>query len=166
LRIAVITISDRASKGIYADKSGPAIVAVLAAALPEAEIKTQIVPDDKEEILEAFIKHGSADWILTTGGTGPSPRDVTPEASARYCDREVPGIADYLRIESLKETPNAVFSRGYAGLHGQQFVVNFPGSVSGASFCARLMVPLLEHGTAMAKGEGHQGHEEHPGHLA
>lgn len=164
MKIAVITISDRASKGIYADKSGPAIVQILKAQIPGAEIKSAIVPDDPEIILEAFKKHADADWILTTGGTGPSPRDVTPETSARYCDREVPGIADYLRFESLKETPNAVFSRGYAGLHGKQFVVNFPGSVAGAEFCARLMAPLLEHGTAMAMGEGHEA--AHAPHIA
>lgn len=156
MKIAVITVSDRASKGIYADLSGPAIVKVLESALPGCEIAGEIVPDEADKILAAFSRHSDADWILTTGGTGPAPRDVTPEATRAYCDREMPGIADYLRAESLRETPNAVFSRGVAGLRGIQYVVNFPGSEKAARFCAVLMAPLMAHGTAMAKGEGHE----------
>jgi molybdopterin adenylyltransferase len=158
VKIAVITSSDRASKGIYADLSGPAIVEVLKSALPGSVIEYDLVPDDVSAMLAAFSRHPDADWILTTGGTGPAPRDVTPEATLAYCDREMPGIADYLRVESLKETPNAVFSRGVAGLRGTQYVVNFPGSEKAARFCAGLLAPLMAHGTAMAKGEGHEPH--------
>lgn len=166
MKIAVITVSDRASKGIYADLSGPAIVKVLEAALPGSAIATEIVPDEVPAILAALSRHADSDWILTTGGTGPSPRDVTPEATLAYCDREMPGIADYLRLESLKETPNAVFSRGAAGLKGTQYVVNFPGSVKAASFCAGLVAPLMAHGTAMARGEGHEPHDSHKASIA
>lgn len=155
MRIAVITVSDRASAGVYEDRSGPAIERLLRAALPEAEIEREIVPDGLESVLAALARHPGADWILTTGGTGPSPRDLSPEASAAYCDREMPGIADWLRLRSLEETPNAIFSRGYAGMRGAQFVVNFPGSERAASFCASLLAPLLEHGARMARGEGH-----------
>ena len=158
MKIAVITVSDRASRGIYADLSGPAIAKVLESALPGSEIAGEVVPDEVPAILAAFSRHAGADWILTTGGTGPAPRDVTPEATRAYCDREMPGIADYLRAESLRETPNAVFSRGVAGLRGTQYVVNFPGSEKAAGFCARLLAPLMSHGTAMAKGEGHEPH--------
>jgi len=158
VKIAVITSSDRASKGIYADLSGPAIVKVLEDALPGSTIEYDLVPDELSALLAAFSRHPDADWILTTGGTGPAPRDVAPEATRAYCDREMPGIADYLRSESLKETPNAVFSRGVAGLRGTQYVVNFPGSEKAARFCAALLAPLMAHGTAMAKGEGHEPH--------
>jgi len=96
-----------------------------------------------------------ADWILTTGGTGPAPRDRTPEAASAFCDRELPGIAEYLRSESLKETSNAVFSRLYAGMRGYVYVVNLPGSERAARFCANLIAPLMEHGINMAKGAGH-----------
>ena len=155
MRIAVITVSDRASAGVYADRSGPAVVETLKAALPGAEIEAEIVPDGEESVLAALSRHPGADWILTTGGTGPAPRDRTPEATRAYCDRSMPGTADYLRSRSLEETPNAVFSRGEAGMRGLQYVVNFPGSEKAARFCAAALAPLMEHGRKMARGEGH-----------
>jgi molybdopterin adenylyltransferase len=155
LRIAVVTVSDRASRGVYEDLSGPAIAEVLLEGSPGLELESEIVPDEPDEILAALRRHPGADWIITTGGTGPSPRDVTPEATLEYCDREMPGIAEYLRSRSLEETPYAVFSRGAAGMRGRQYVVNFPGSVKAARFCAALLSPLLEHGIGMARGEGH-----------
>ena len=155
MKIAVVTVSDRASKGVYADRSGPAIEATLRELLPTIEIELDLVPDEKTEILAALARHPDADWILTTGGTGPSPRDVTPEATREFCDRAMPGIADFLRLKSLEETPHAVFSRGAAGMRGAQYVVNFPGSEKAARSCAAWLAPLLDHGVKMAHGEGH-----------
>lgn len=157
MRIAVITVSDRASAGVYPDKSGPAIEEILREALPAAEIDRSLVPDGEASVRAALERHAEtgADWILTTGGTGPAPRDQTPEASRAFCDRELAGIAEYLRAESLKETPNAVFSRQYAGMRGTTYVVNLPGSERAARFSTRLLAPLLEHGARMARGEGH-----------
>jgi molybdopterin adenylyltransferase len=155
MRISVITVSDRASKGVYEDRSGPAIEEVLAAALPGSEFAREIVADEKAEILAALGRQLGSDWILTTGGTGPSPRDVTPEATREFCEREMPGIAEYLRSRSLEETPFALFSRGAAGMRKSSFVVNFPGSVKAARFCAALIAPLMEHGLATGHGEGH-----------
>lgn len=157
MKIAVITVSDRAASGIYEDRSGPAVIQVLAELCPDAETSLAVVPDGIEPVrqaLEAAAAAG-ADWIFTTGGTGPAPRDLTPEAVMAFCDREMPGIADYLRTESLRETPNAVFSRGCAGMKGSCYVVAMPGSERGARFCTRLLAPLVEHGRAMARGEGH-----------
>lgn len=165
MKIALITVSDRASAGIYEDLSGPAIEEALRAALrpppgaesgaPDLDISREIVPDGEGPVLAALARHPDADWIITTGGTGPAPRDRTVEATMAFCDRAMPGIAEYLRSESLKETPHAVFSRGYAGMRGAQYVVNFPGSVKAARFCARILAPLLAHGVKMARGEGH-----------
>jgi len=155
MKFAVITVSDRASSGVYEDKSGPAIVAALRRRFPDAEIEHEVVPDGVEPVVASFARHDGADWILTTGGTGPAPRDQTPEATARWCDRMLPGVAEYLRGQSLEQTPYAVFSRGIAGMRGSQFVVNFPGSVEAAEFCVGLLLPLLEHGVAMAHGKGH-----------
>jgi molybdopterin adenylyltransferase len=155
VKIAVITVSDRASKGIYEDRSGPAIEVVLRELLPGVEVERDLVPDEKKDIISAFERHPTADWILTTGGTGPSPRDVTPEATMEWRDRAMPGIADWLRTKSLEETPHAVFSRGEAGMRGRQYVVNFPGSERAARSCAAWLAPLLEHGIKMARGEGH-----------
>jgi len=157
VRIAVVTVSDRASAGVYEDKSGPAVERIFRETLPEANITRSLVPDGLESVLEALERHAAegVDWIITTGGTGPAPRDRTPEATAVFCDRELLGIAEYLRAESLKETPNAVFSRLFAGMSGTVFVVNLPGSERAAGFCARLLAPLLEHGRKMAAGDGH-----------
>jgi len=155
MKISVITVSDRASKGVYADRSGPAIEEVLRAAIPGCEIQREIVSDEKAAILAALERHAGADWILTTGGTGPSPRDVTPEATREFCDRAMGGIAEHLRARSLEQTPNAVFSRGEAGMRGATYVVNVPGSEKAARFCAGILAPLMEHGVKMAHGEGH-----------
>ena len=155
MKVAVITVSDRASRGEYQDLSGPEIVEAVRAREPEAEITTELVPDERERILEAFSRNAGADWIITSGGTGPAARDVTPEATREWIDRELPGLAEYLRAESLKETPFAVFSRAAAGLRGRQYVVNLPGSAKAARLCAGLLAPLLAHGIKMAKGEGH-----------
>jgi len=97
LRIAVVTVSDRASRGSYEDLSGPGIERILSAAWPEAEISREIVADEAADILAALDRSASADWIVTSGGTGPSPRDVTPEATRAWVDRELPGIAEALR---------------------------------------------------------------------
>jgi molybdopterin adenylyltransferase len=155
VKIAVITVSDRASKGVYEDLSGPAIERIIAAGCPGAVVEREIVPDGEASVYNALTRHAEADWIITTGGTGPSPRDQTPEATARFCDRLMPGLAEYFRSRSLDQTPFAVFSRGTAGMRGPQYVVNFPGSVKAAAFHAEILAPLLEHGTSMALGQGH-----------
>jgi len=153
--VSVITISDRASRGEYPDRSGPEIVSILRESFPEASIATEVVPDEAEAIVAAFRRHGRADFILTTGGTGIAARDVTPEATRRYCERELPGIAEVLRAESYKETPTAVLSRGFAGIRGRTIIVNFPGSVKAVRLCTRVLIPVMEHALSMLRGEGH-----------
>lgn len=155
MKIAVITISDRASRGIYEDQSGPAIEKMIRDFDSGIEVIRQIVPDGKENVITALKQHPDADWIITTGGTGPSPRDQTPEATQAFCDRLLPGLAEYFRFKSLEQTQFAVFSRGICGMKKTQYIVNFPGSVSGAQFHTQLLVPLLTHGVDMALGKGH-----------
>jgi molybdopterin adenylyltransferase len=155
MRILVVTISDRAFRGEYEDLSGPAVRDILEGAVPACEVESVIVPDEEEDILRALESGLEGDVVITTGGTGLGPRDITPEITERFCDRGVPGLAEMLRAESLKETANAALSRGYAGVKGSTLVVNVPGSVRGASFCARLTAPLLEHAVGMLGGEGH-----------
>lgn len=184
MRVAVVTVSDRASRGEYEDRSGPALEAALREAYAsgqaaaasdghghgregarhaplagclaaELELSRAVVPDEREAILAALASFGDCDWIFTTGGTGPAPRDVTPEATLAFVDRQMPGLAEYLRLESLKETTHAVFSRGVAGMRGKCYVINAPGSVKAAALCGRIFGPLLAHGRAMARGEGH-----------
>jgi len=151
----VITVSDRASRGEYADRSGPAVVQILQEAFPDAHLETALVPDDLPFIEKELRLRSDFDWILTTGGSGISPRDLTPEATRLVCEREIPGIADWLRTASLQETPHAVFSRGCCGQRGRTIIVNLPGSEKGARFCTRLLAGIMVHGTAMIRGEGH-----------
>jgi molybdopterin adenylyltransferase len=155
VRVSVITISDRASIGEYQDLSGAEIEALIRKSFPGARINREIVPDEPERIIEAFRKHTDSDYLLTTGGTGISPRDRTPEVTEQYCDRELPGIAERLRAESCTETPFALFSRGYAGVKGGTIIVNFPGSVKAVRLCTRVLLPIMEHGIKMLRGEGH-----------
>ena len=155
MEILVLTISDRASKGIYKDKSGPAVEAVLKKYLQSITVSRAIVPDERRAILGAFKKNLHCDFIITTGGTGLSARDITPETTASFCDRLIPGISEILRIESWKQTPHAMLSRGVAGQKGKTLIINLPGSVSGAGFCAKLLIPVIQHGAEMVRGEGH-----------
>jgi molybdenum cofactor synthesis domain-containing protein len=155
VKVAVVTVSDRASRGEYADRSGPEIERLLLARFPAAEVTRRVVPDEQTAILAALEAEAGADVILTTGGTGLSPRDVTPEATRQFCDREAPGIAEALRAHSYAETPAAMLSRAYAGLRGSCLVVNFPGSVKAVARCLEVLGPVLEHALGMIRGEGH-----------
>ncbi|WP_319560468.1 MogA/MoaB family molybdenum cofactor biosynthesis protein [Marispirochaeta sp.] len=155
MKLSVITISDRASRGEYEDLSGPAIAALLHEAYPSAVLQSAMVPDDADAILAAYKAHRNADYILTTGGTGISPSDITPETTEEWCDRSLPGIAELLRAKSYAETPNAIFSRGYAGIKDSTIIINFPGSVKAARFCTQLLIPVLEHGIRMLRGDDH-----------
>ena len=155
MRILVLTISDRASEGVYEDRSGPAVEEALRAGIAGAEIERLVVPDDGPRIERAYAAHLDRDVIVTTGGSGIGPRDVTPDATARFCDALIPGIAEHLRRESYRETPHALLSRAVAGRKGRTIIVNLPGSVEGARFCAKLLVQILPHAIAMIRGEGH-----------
>ena len=155
MTVSVITISDRAFRGEYEDLSGPEIVSILRGSLGDVTIRTEIVPDEANALTAAFERSAGADFILTTGGTGISDRDITPETTRRYCDRALPGVSEALRAESYRETPAAVLSRGEAGMKGRTIIVNFPGSVRAARLCTRVLVPVMEHAVGMARGEGH-----------
>ena len=158
MKILVITVSDRAYKGVYEDKSGAIIIKTLEEKLQNkiSNIEKIILPDEYDIILNTLNENKEKfDIIITTGGTGLSKRDVTPEATEDFCKKEVRGVSDYLRQESIKDTIFASLSRGYAGINDNVFVVNFPGSVKGAEYCTNLIIPLLEHIISMIKGEGH-----------
>lgn len=160
MKVAVITISDRASKGIYEDLSGPEIEVLLTESFgEEITVMKKIIPDDAKAIQKVLDEFGTgenpADFILTTGGTGIGPRDLTPDITAAWCEKELPGIAEILRAESYRETPSAMLSRGYAGIKETTIVVNFPGSVKAVRLCTRLMIPVIAHAGPMIRGEGH-----------
>ena len=150
---AVITVSDRASKGEYQDKSGPAVTELLRA---EGYTVTDavIIPDEKNKIIEALQDAYEQDisLIITTGGTGFAPRDVTPEATREVIEREAPGIAEYMRAQSCAITPRAILSRGIAGIRGSSLIINLPGSPRGACENLSAVLPHLSHGLDMLNG--------------
>ncbi len=152
LKAFVITVSDRCSRGQAEDLSGPELAAMLADAGFEVVGKA-IVPDERPDISKAVIKAArAADLVVTTGGTGIAPRDRTPEATRDVIDLEIPGIAELMRIESLKKTPNAALSRAVAGLLGGSLVVNLPGSVKGARENLLAVLPVVRHAVELARG--------------
>lgn len=157
--VGVLTISDRCSRDEAKDESGPAIVACLSS--PEFIVRyTAIVPDRQKVIastLRRWVDEYDCDVILTTGGTGLSPRDVTPEATAKVITREAAIIAAYLLNESIKITPFAALSRGIAGVRKQSLIVNLPGSPSAARQMTDFLTPLLVHAVQILR-EKEGGH--------
>jgi molybdopterin adenylyltransferase len=156
VRIGVLTVSDRVSRGAMEDLGGPAIGAMLGS--DEFEIsRTGVVPDEADVIADTLVAwaDGGLDVILTTGGTGLGPRDVTPDATERVTDRSVPGIAEALRSEGQKHTAHAILSRGMAGVRGETLIVNLPGSPGGAREGAELLRAVLPHAVAILHGGKH-----------
>lgn len=149
----VITVSDRASRGAYIDQSGPTVAAMLRDA-GYVVGQVIIIPDEKNTIIEALIsecERGTA-LIVTTGGTGFAPRDVTPEATRAVIERECPGVAEYMRMQCAAVTPRAILSRGVAGIRGGSLILNLPGSPKGAAENLNAVLPTLEHGLEMLLG--------------
>lgn len=155
LKIAVITVSDRAYSGEYEDRSGPKIKKMIEESGIESEVTVTVVPDEKDLLKREIEWNLDKDYIITTGGTGISKRDITPEVTRSICELELPGIAEMLRNESFKETKFSVFSRGIAGIRKNTIIINFPGSVKAVTLCTKLILPLLEHGISMMFGGKH-----------
>ncbi len=165
IRAAVLTISDRSSRGEREDLSGPALVVEITRLGWEVK-KTSIIPDDLERIKEtltSWCAGGQIDLILTTGGTGFSPRDVTPEATLAVCERLAPGIAEAMRAESLKVTPHAMLSRSAAGIRNRTLIVNFPGSPKAAVENLAIIAPVLPHAVELLQEspDSERGHTFH-----
>ncbi|GCE48121.1 gephyrin [Thermosporothrix hazakensis] len=148
LTIGVLTISDGASRGLREDLSGEAIRTIITQ-FPDAVISAgAIVPDELEQIaatLREWSDEKKLNLILTTGGTGLAPRDVTPEATLSILEREAPGIAEAMRTHSLQYTPMAMLSRGVAGVRGRTLIINLPGSPKAVRECLEYILPVLPH---------------------
>jgi molybdenum cofactor synthesis domain-containing protein len=149
---AVLTISDSSHRGQRPDASGPAVIDLLRKAGFEVAA-SEIVPDEQAEIERAIIRAcDSARLVVTTGGTGIAARDVTPEATRAVCGRLLPGIAERMRSEGARITPNAVLSRAVCGVRGASLVLNLPGSPSGATDSLRAVIGVLPHALALLAG--------------
>lgn len=154
-KAAVLTVSDRSSRGERPDEGGSLISALLQDAGYEV-LRTAIVPDEQAEIarfLREWADIGEVQLILTTGGTGFAPRDVTPEATCSVCQRMTPGIPEAMRAASLAITPRAMLSRAAAGIRGRTLIVNLPGSPKAAKENLEAVLPTLGHGLQMLSGE-------------
>lgn len=151
MRVAVLTISDRASAGTYEDEAGPAIERIARDAGADI-VAHALIPDERDQIerqLREWTDSGTADVILTTGGTGFGPRDVTPEATRAVLDREAPGIAEAMRAAGMRITPFAALARQVAGMRGRALIVNLPGSPKAAAECLDAVIGVLPHAVEM-----------------
>jgi len=155
INIGILTVSDKGSRGQRQDKSGQVIRQVVAS-LESSVVKYDIVPDEADIIsgtLTDWADGGGVDIILTTGGTGLSQRDVTPEATLSVIEKEVPGIAEAMRAKSLEKTPNSMLSRAVAGLRRRCLIINLPGSPKAVQECLEVVLPALPHAVQIIKGE-------------
>jgi molybdopterin adenylyltransferase len=153
--VGILTISDKGSRGERQDKSGEAIREIVSG-IGVRVLNYEIIPDEKGLIVEKLAKwadHDNLDVVLTTGGTGLTPRDVTPEATLTVVDRIVPGFAEAMRAESLKKTPDAMLSRAVVGIRGKCLIVNLPGSPKAVRECLEVILPALPHAVETLKGQ-------------
>jgi len=155
MRAAILTLSDKGAAGARMDESGPALVAWLADKGVHT-VQTLVIPDDVEHIVKILTEWADADLadlILTTGGTGVSPRDVTPEATQRVVERIVPGIGELMRLKSLEKTVMAPLSRAMAGIRGRVLIINLPGSPKAALENLEAVWPVIGHAVEKIRGD-------------
>jgi molybdopterin adenylyltransferase len=157
MKVARLTLSDRASAGVYADLSGPEIERILGlAGVVVTDWMRLVMPDERlaiEEVLKRLIDDERCDLVLTTGGTGPSVRDVTPEATRAVVDREFPGFGEIMRVQSFASVPTSILSRATAGSRGRALIVNLPGNPKAIGECLPLVVPAICEALKHLRGE-------------
>ncbi len=156
--VGILTVSDKGARGERQDKSGETIRETLSS-MGVRIVNYDIVPDEKDLIVEKLVKWAdkdSLDVVITTGGTGLTPRDVTPEATLAVVDRIVPGFAEAMRVESLKKTPHAMLSRAVVGTRGRCLIINLPGSPKAVRECLQVILPALPHAVETLKGQANE----------
>ncbi len=165
MRACIITVSDRSAEGKRKDESGPLLIKILKEKEWFSHIAYEVVPDDKEKIKKLLIKYADDGYnlILTTGGTGLAPRDVTPDATSEVIEKEVPGLSEEMRRISREKTPHALLSRAIAGIRGETLIVNLPGSPKGASENLLAIIDAIPHALKLLAGGVKDCKDEVPG---
>ncbi|MCL4180465.1 MAG: molybdopterin adenylyltransferase [Verrucomicrobia bacterium] len=157
MKIGRITLSDRVSARIYDDRSGPSIDHVLREVFgADVEIEPILLPDDRERIsdtLREMADVSGCDFIVTTGGTGIGPRDVTPEATLAVLEKELPGFGEILRFTAFEKVPTTILSRATAGIRGHSLIVNLPGKPEAVAGCLAILMPAIQEGLAFLRDE-------------
>ncbi len=157
MKVARLTLSDRASSGEYDDLSGPEIERILVACgFTDLQWFRLIIPDERgriEEMLCRLCDDEACELVLTTGGTGPAPRDVTPEATRAVLQRELPGFGEIMRVQSFAKVPTSILSRATAGTRGKSLIVNLPGNPKAIGECLPLVVPAIREALRHLRGE-------------
>ena len=162
IRVGMVTVSDRGYRGEREDTSG-GIIREMVKGLGAKVVFSTVVPDETEQIKEVLLQGADEmglDLIVTTGGTGVSPRDITPEATLEVIDREVPGFAEAMRMEGLKKTPHAIISRTVCGVRGRTLIVNLPGSPKAVREGLGVILPAIPHAIAKIQGDPSECGEE------
>jgi molybdenum cofactor synthesis domain-containing protein len=164
MKVGILTVSDKGSRGEREDRSGPAVREMIEAAGGEV-VRTKIVPDEPDEIRAVLIAWSDEglDLVLTTGGTGFSPRDRTPEATKSVIERETPGLAEAMRRAGAERTPTAILSRAAAGIRKATLIVNLPGSEKAVRESLAAVMPVLPHGIDILKGAASECAKPHRG---
>ncbi|MBP1659472.1 MAG: moaB [Candidatus Aminicenantes bacterium] len=164
MKVGILTVSDKGARGEREDRSGPAIREMIEAAGAEV-VRTGVVPDEQEEVRAALIAWSDEglDLVLTTGGTGFSPRDWTPEATKGVIEREAPGLAEAMRRAGAEKTPTAILSRAVAGIRGGTLIVNLPGSEKAVRESLAAILTVLPHGVDILKGRTSECAKPHRG---
>lgn len=164
INIGIVTVSDRASRGEYEDLGGPAIESWLAKALTnDWQAVTRVIPDEQDQLEQALrdlCDNESCHLVITTGGTGPAKRDITPEATAAVCDKIMDGFGELMRAVSLKYVPTAILSRQIAGIRGESLIVNLPGKPSAIADCLEAVFPAIPYCIDLIEGYYLQANEQ------
>ena len=153
--VAVITVSDRVSRGEYEDLGGPAVERYLRQHFETTTIRRHVIPDDQpliQRTLTSCCDDDRCDWVITTGGTGPAPRDVTPEATEAVCQKMLPGFGEHMRAVSVASVPTAILSRATAGIRGTSLVLNLPGKPAAVDVCLDAVAPAINGCIKLAGG--------------
>lgn len=153
MKVSIIVMSDKVSLGLVEDVIGKEIITLLKQQFHELDIEKVVIKANADALLNALEHHIFSDFIITTGCTGLTEKDIAPEVTQKFCDKDLPGISELLRLKAGKENPIAVLSRNYAGIKGKTIIINFPANLKGVKLGTRILLPLLKPTKQLLNGQ-------------